>query len=412
MRYLFGLAFRNIRRNTRRSLLAILSVTLSIMFIVFMQGMIGGLMGSMVKNYTKNETGHIRIATRDFVDKIRFYPVTENIGSPDSIKARIMGDPALAEHVDLITERINFGVLLNHRGNNKSAVALAGHPETEKELLLLNKSILPGGRYLGGEREAILGAGIARALDYGVGDTIKVVTQGSDYALHMRKFAIVGLFETGLKMMDDAVFQIPLDDAKKLLRMDNETQQVIIMLNNYRRAESIAREIEAKLGEPELAVQDWMNAGEYSAIVKISENVYGILYAIIALLGAFIIGNIMMMVVLERRREIGLLKSMGLSRREILFLFVTEGVSLGFVGSLVGAVLGAGVSLFFHFYGLDFTKAMSSVNIPMDSVVYTTIEAGGLIQAVVLGIVVSTIVSLAPSWQASRMNPVDAIKSV
>lgn len=412
MLYLIKLAVRNVLRNTRRSLLAVLSVALSVMFIVAMQGFTGGFIGSMVKNYTKNETGHIRISTQDFVDKIRFYPVTENITNPVSIIETIKSDPALAKHIKIITERINFGVLLNNRGNNKTAVALAGDPAVEKDLLMLNKSILPGGRYIENERETIIGAGIAEALDYHVGDTVKVMTQGSDYALHLRKFAVAGIFKTGLKMMDDAVFQIPLVDSKQLLRMRGETQQIIIMLDDYLRAGSIAKAIAAKLNNPDLAVLDWVRASEYGKIVTVASKVYNLIYGVIALLGAFIIGNIMMMVVLERRREIGVLKSMGLSRREILFLFITEGTMLGLAGSIAGVVLGTGISLFFLLHGIDFSAAMSSMNMPMDNVVYSTIDIRGMVEALLIGTLVSLFVSFAPSWQAARMNAVDAIKSV
>jgi ABC-type lipoprotein release transport system permease subunit len=119
-----------------------------------------------------------------------------------------------------------------------------------------------------------------------------------------------------------------------------------------------------------------------------------------------------MMVVLERRREIGVLKSMGFRRRETLWLFVFEGMALGFIGSTAGTLLGAAISTVFHFHGIDFSKALSSISMPMDNVVYFTVSAGGLVQAIVIGTIVSALVSLLPSLTAARMNAVDAIKSV
>ena len=412
MRDLLSMAVRNIKRNTRRSLLAVLSVTLSIAFIVCMQGMIGGFLGSVVKNYTKNETGHVRITTKAFQENYRFLPVTENITDPQSIISTIRGDPHIAPHVAVIAERISFGVLLSNSGNNKTALALAGDPAIEEHLLMLNKALLPGGRYLRHSRETIIGASIAEKLGYKLGDTLKVIAQGSDYALHMRKFAIVGIFRTGLKMLDDAVFQIPLSDAKQMLRTRGAGQQIILMLDNYKRAEHIASRITARLGNNNLAIVPWTSIGDYGRIVKFSSSVYFLIYAAVALLGAFIIGNIMMMVVYERRREIGVLKSMGFARHAILSLFVAEGTGIGLIGSIAGTLLGAAVSMVFHFHGIDFTKALSSVNMPMDNVVYFTVSAAGLVQAIVIGTVVSALVSVLPSMQASRMNPVESIKSV
>jgi putative ABC transport system permease protein len=412
MYYLIIMAMRNIRRNTRRSLLAVISVTLAIAFIICMQGMIGGFLGSVVKNYTRNETGHIRITTKAFQEKYRFMPVTENMRDPASIVSAIRNDPQIAAHVSTITERITFGVLLSNAGKNKTVLAMAGDPATEKDLLLLYKSIQPGGRYISGERETIVGARIAQTLGYAVGDTMKVMAQGSDYALHMRKFVIVGIFKTGIKMLDDAVFQIPLSDARLLLRTGTGTQQIIVMLDNYKRSEKIAAAIDTKLDDKTLAVTPWTRIGDYGRIVKFSSAIYFMIYAAVALLGAFIIGNIMMMVVMERRREIGVLKSMGFRRNAVLWLFVCEGMTLGLLGSLAGTLLGAAISTVLHFHGIDFTKALGSVNMPMDNVVYFTVSAGGLIQAIAIGTVVSALVALLPSWQAARMNPVEAIKSV
>jgi putative ABC transport system permease protein len=366
----------------------------------------------MVKNYTKNDTGHIRITTKAFQEKYRFMPVTENIVDSRSIIAALRNDPEIAAQMTTITERISFGVLLSNAGSNKTALALAGDPAVEENLLMLNRAIMPGGRYIRNERETIIGARIAQALGYHLGDTMKVMAQGSDYALHMRKFVIVGIFKTGLKMLDDAVFQIPLADARLLLRAGESSQQIIIMLDDYKRAERIAARIDARLANKDLAVMPWSRIGDYGRIITFANSVYSIIYLAVALLGAFIIGNIMMMVVLERRREIGVLKSMGFGRGEVLSLFIFEGMSLGLIGSIFGAILGATVSMVFHFHGIDFTKALSSVSMPMDNTVYFTISAAGLAQAAIIGIMVSALVSIVPSWQAARMNPVQAIKSV
>ncbi len=412
MTYVFGMAVRNVRRNMRRSILAVISVTLAVMFIVALQGMLGGFMGSLVKNYTKNETGHIRISTTDFADKARFYPVTENLREPDSIVTALKRDPRVANQVRLITERAYFGVLLSHDGKNKTAVALAGDPQTEKNLLLLHKSILPGGRYIQGERETIIGHRIAEALDYGVGDTIKVMTQGSDYALHLRKFAIVGIFKTGLKSLDDAVFQIPLADAKRLLRMGDEAQQIMIMIEDHFRADDVAARIATTLDDPTLAVHSWLE-GEYGKWMLMAESVYGLFYAGLALFGSFIIGNIMMMVVLERRHEIGVLKSMGLSKSSIMALFVTEGTLLGLAGSIVGVALGALICAYYHVYPMDyFASVMETIEFPMDSTIQFGIDPLGWLQALVLGTSVAALLSLLPSWRAARMNPVESIKSL
>jgi putative ABC transport system permease protein len=406
------MAFRNINRNRRRSILAFTSVALSILFITFFRGFAGGMIKSIVKNSTKNETGHIRITTQKFRDEMKFFPVTENIDDPGRIIAAIRSHAEIGKELSMVTERFNFGVLLSNKGNNKNAVALAGDPEIERELLLLQKSLLPGGRYLENERETIVGAKIAKALNLKVGDVLKVMTTGSDDALNLRKFTVVGIFETGLNILDDRFFQIPIGDAKKLLRTGNMTQQIIIMLKDYKKSAVVAEKIRKLINDRDLAVVSWTEHGEWATMVQKVSIIYNYIYFFIAFLGAFIITNIMMMVVLERRKEIGIIKSMGVSRFEVMILFLFEGIILGLVGSLVGLILGMFVNIYFAINGLDFSSMMGSFNFPMDNVIYFDISPASFVNVLAIGIIVSALVSMLPSWRASKMNAVDAIKSV
>jgi len=294
------MAARNVGRNRRRSFLAALSVAIAIYLVVFLQGFMGGFQHSIVDNYTRMETGHVRITSRYFAEHSRFNPVVNYLENPEKIVSAIRGDDVLDKKVETIAQRISFGVLLSHDGKNKTVAAVAGDPRVEKDLLLLEKSILPGGRYIRGEREIIMGSKTAEALGYEPGDTVKVMTQGADYALHLRKLTIVGLFETGMNLMDDGMFQMTLRDARELLRMHEGTQQIVLMLGDYGDADLVAERLRSIVNDEELSIMPWTGIGEYYRLITLQERMMSGLSLIVALLGAFIIGNIMTMVVLER----------------------------------------------------------------------------------------------------------------
>ncbi len=412
MKTLMIMALRNIGRNRRRTLLAVASVGISLLFLVFLQGFLGGMTASMVKNYTKNETGHIRITTKEFAKRSKFFPVTENIREPGRIMERILQEQTISRDISLITERINFGVFLENEGHNKTAVALSGDPVKERDLLYLQKSILQGGRYIEKSGETIVGVKTAEALHLEVGDTLKVMTQGSDYALHLKKFLITGIFRTGVNSLDDGVFQIPVSDAKELLRTEGGTQQILIMLTDYKKAGAVAETIRRLAHDESLAIIPWTDIGDYPKLIALTEKLYGFILVVVVFLGTFIITNIMMMVVLERKKEIGILKALGFSRRKILFLFLAEGAVLGLIGSAIGVASGFAVNVILHFKGIDFSGLLASFNYPMDNVLYPVIDPAGVIGLIVLGTLVSTLVSLLPSRRAATMNAVDAIKSV
>jgi putative ABC transport system permease protein len=406
------MALRNIGRNKRRTLLAVLSVALSITFIVFMKAFVTGFIGSIVRNYTRQECGHIRITTAKFADRAQRYPVGYNLKNTDSLIDIIKSAPGIGDDISFITERFMFGVLLNNDGNTKPAIAIAGDPQKEKELSMLYKSLLPESRYSVNSREMIMGYKLAALLGYRPGDTVRVMTQGADNALHLRKFLCTGLFKTGINSFDDRIFQIGIEDARALLRAGGDAQQIVLFLDDYKKADAGAALIRTALSDTSLSVASWTTIGSYYSLVKMSGAMYNWLYGFIALLGAFIISNIMMMVVLERKKEIGILKSMGMKRREILSLFFCEGVIMGTMGSVAGVLFGSIVNAILSVTGIDFTKMMSTVTIPMDNVIYPRTDPVSLLQMFIIGIIVSSIVALLPSRQAAGMNAVDAIKSV
>jgi putative ABC transport system permease protein len=393
-------------------MLAMISVAMASLLCLFLQGLLGGFQESLVKNFTKNETGHIRITTKDFSQRAELLPVDAMIPHPEQIESEIRSSPAIADKVKLMTERISFGVLLENKGYNKNAMALAGDPKTEESLLYLQRSILPGGHYIEGPGQTIVGAALADDLKLPVGDFLKVVSQASDGSLQLKKLRIVGMFQTGVSTLDGKVFQLPLSDAKAFLRTAGGTQSIIIMLDDYHDADRIASQINALLGDPSLAVTPWTAIGDYARLMQIEEKVFNVLFAIVLFLGAFIITNIMTMVVLERRKEIGILKSMGFANGEVLVLFLWEGIFLGIWGSLIGGGLGFLLDVFLHFKGVDFSSYFKSLEFPVDNVLYWTVDVPIAVGVVVLGCVISGLVSLIPSLRAARMNAVDAIKSV
>lgn len=403
---LLSMALRNLGRNRRRTALAASSVAIAILLVVFMQGMVGGFLGSIVKNYTKNEVGHVNIVTEEYRERERFSPVDAAIPDSSVVIRALEGAPGLEGAK--FAERIRFGVILSAGANSKAALGLAGDPVTEKGLLMLDRNVLEGGRYIEGPGETILGEALARDLGLAVGDTLKVLTERSDYGMGFKKFRVVGVFRTRVNTLDNAVFQIGLDDARSLLAMGAGAQQVLAMLPDYRDADKAARTMEKVLAErglSGLSVRSWTAMGDFPRFILMAESVYFWMYVIVAFLGAFIITNIMMMVVLERKKEIGLLKSMGMPNREVLALFLAEGTLMGLVGSAVGSALGLAMNVVMGKVGLDLTSAMSSFSWPMDNVVYFTVSLPWTVAIFLIG------VAYLPSRSAARMNPIDAIRS-
>jgi len=373
-----------------------------------------GFLESMVRNFTKNDSGHVNVTTEDYRARSRFMPVSAAIGDSGAVVEAIRAMPDLPGGLALVTERIRFGVVLSAESGSKGALCVAGDPETERGLLMLDGALLPGSTYLEGPGEAIVGAELADDLGLGVGDMLRIVTQRADYGLGFKKLRIAGLFRSGVSSMDDSFFQIGLADARELLGLPEGASQVLVMLGDYGEAARASAAIAVALegaGLSGLSAESWTESNDTATLVDMAGSVYFLMYLFIALLGAFIIANIMLMVTLERRREIGVLKAMGMPRSRILSLFLSEGTMLGVAGAAAGVALGLAVTAVLHRYGFDMSAAMAGFDFPMDDVIYPRADAGRTALVFLMGVAVSAALSYLPARGAARTEAIDAIRS-
>lgn len=411
---IYSMALRNIGRNKRRTILASLSVCIAMLIVTFLDGFIGGFMDNIVSNYTKNDVGDINVTTSSYREREKFMPVAEYMADSGRIAGAIRAMPELKGKLKAVAERIRFGVVLSSGNKSKTALGIAGESEVERRLLMLDRSVLPGGSYLLSPGDAIIGAGLAKDLGLKVGDTLKVVTEKADYGLGFKRFRVAGIFATNVNSLDGSIFQVSLDDARELLGMEGGATQILVMLNNYgdsKRCAGIVSEGLKKAGLTGLSAIPWTATGAFADMLQLVSRMYAWIYVIIALLGAFVIANVMMMVVLERRKEIGILKSLGMPRGEVLRLFLVEGSLLGLLGSAAGVALGLVLCAVFAVVGMDFTSAMAGFSWPMDNVIYTTVPLLDAVGLFALGVAVAAAVAYLPSRRAATMDPIEAIRS-
>lgn len=416
---LLPFALRNLLRNKRRSILAAASVFLSILLVMFMAGFLQGFMDSMVKNYIKNETGHINIATKGYRDRAKFMPVDEYMESSGAL-AKSM-ETALSD-IDpgaVVAQRIRFGLMLSSESGTKEAIAVAGNPELERRLLMLDTKILPGGRYLDEPGTVILGEGLARDLGLKEGEILKLLTQKADGGLGFKKLTISGIFKTGVNALDGFLLQLGLEDAQALLGIEDGSQQIAVMLSSQRKMNSALSRIEDLVSSQgsrnphgELSVLPWTAIGSYPSMIQLLNIMYYWVFIFVAFLGAFIIANVMTMVILERKREIGLLMSMGMPRKQVLRLFLAEGTMLGLAGSIAGTLIGSLLVALIGIKGFDLTSAMAGFSWPMDNRIYPYVSPWAIFLGIAIGSSVSALIAYLPSRKASKMSPVTAIRAL
>ncbi len=257
----------------------------------------------------------------------------------------------------------------------------------------------------------IVGKELARQLDVQVGDPISLVSPVAIPTLvgpipKVKRFALVGLFDVGMIEYDSALAYIALPEAQRFFDLGATVTGIEVGTSDLDHTGAIVAAIAAVSGFS-YRVRDWkeMNHNLFSAI-KLEKTVYFIVLLLIVLVAAFNIVATLVMVVMEKRRDIAILKSMGATRAAIAQIFIYKGVVIGAVGTLVGSTLGWALC--------ELLRRYRFVTLPKDVFYVSTLpvkiypEYFAFVVAVSLAICL--LATLYPARQASRLVPVDAIR--
>jgi putative ABC transport system permease protein len=254
-----------------------------------------------------------------------------------------------------------------------------------------------------------LGGGLARNLGVSLGDTVSILATTASGGLNGVEGTVRGLFQSATKEFDDVALRLPIGLAGQLLRTTG-AHTWVLLLDETDHTDHVLQQLRGQFPEAETGLQftPWTALADfYNKTVELFSRQMGVVRFIIALIIILSISNILIMSVLERTGEIGTLMAIGLRRKTIMYLFVSEGLMLGIIGGVLGVAFGSVLA-----------TVLSAVGIPMppppgmetgyigEILLSWQLVAGGM------GLAVLTTLagSLYPAWKASNMRIVDALR--
>jgi putative ABC transport system permease protein len=412
---MFKIALRNIFRNKRRSILTGLSIAVAVMIAVYLWSLITGIMDDLFDNMIRLNYGHVRILNSEYVKRERLLPLEANIPDYQAIeKVVLAADP----NVTLTVGRIKFGVLLEHKGKNKPVFGNGIDPKIESRISHLDQKIVQGRMIEEGKEEINIGVNLARDLGLKLGDTLTVVTQTAYGSISAMNLKIVGIFSFGVQSLDTTNFFLPLDKAQKLLDLDNKVTEIFIYIKDMNQASAAAKAIQAGLDKTysgKYQAKAWSEQEILYFYMMIARNTYAFLYFLVLFLASFTILNTMFMSVLERTKEIGMMKALGMKDRQVMGMVVLEALLISTIASFIGAIWGSLVAYYLATVGLDLTatfEQMGQINFPL-SYVYRAVFSWGIIFfGFCMGILFSVLASIPPALRAAQMAPTEALKEI
>jgi ABC-type antimicrobial peptide transport system permease subunit len=361
-----GMTARNLLRRRTRTALTLLGIGVSIAAIVALGAMAQGTKELMTAMFRASQTDLLAIQSGVDAD---FSAVDEHTGA--RIEAR--------DDVEALS-----GVIMTAVSTEQtSMLILSGY--NPRSFAIRHFRIIEG-ESLTGRHQVIVGKNAAEQMGIEIGDTLRLLKSN---------FRVVGIYETGISYEDVGVV-IGLREAQALTGKPHQVMYYAIKLRDPGQAEAVKQELEATFPDLDFAL---------TAEIAESMSDFQVLEAMvmqISLLAIFIGGlgmlNTMLMSVLERTREIGVLRALGWRKRQVLGMILQESVVLGVVGGLLGILLG---------FGLGGLVSLVPGSWGAFDLTYTPQI---LIQAVIVALVAGAVGGLYPAWRATRMRPVEALR--
>ncbi|HTB29931.1 MAG TPA: lipoprotein-releasing ABC transporter permease subunit [Steroidobacteraceae bacterium] len=269
-----------------------------------------------------------------------------------------------------------------------------------------------------GMNRIVLGRMLAYQLQVGVGDTVTVMIPdsagGDSIVPRLENFEVAGIFEVGLEEQDSVLALINLQDAEALRGVGGPTG-IRLKFTDVLKAPQLAREAAARLPAG-LIVRDWTQENEaYFRAIRIEKTMMGLILMLIVAVAVFNIVATLVMVVSDKRTDIAILRTLGMTPRGILGVFMTQGLLIGWLGTLIGVVLGVALALHVGEVA-QVIEHLFGVHIMDDPDVYYTtglpseMHPGDVIKIAAAAMLLSLIATVYPSWKASKTQPAEALR--
>ena len=316
----------------------------------------------------------------------------------DSLVNRVNGLP----HVISSAPFVNGQALIRHKDQVIGVIFRGIDPEKEKKVTDIEKYLQEGAFSL--ERDTVLiGKELAWRLSLKPGDTISLISAATTIP---KFFRVAGVFNSGMFDYDMNLVFTNMDGAQDFYGIDNLAGGIGVKIDNVYRADSVKNEIQEEIGF-DYWVRSWtdLNKNLFSAL-KLEKVTMFVILALIVLVACFNIAGTLIMVVMEKTKDIGILKSIGAANSGIRNIFMLNGFLVGVLGTVLGAAGG--------FFLCHLLKTYQFIKLPRDIYYIDRLPVNlrivDSLAVVIVAITISLVSTLYPAWKAARMEPVDALR--
>jgi len=398
-----ALSWKNVWRNPLRSGVVVISVILGVWAALFTAAFMNGMILQYMDVQLSNVISHIQIHSKEWDEERVPAAVIPNAGE---VMSMLRSDVEL-KHV---VSRVVVDGLISSSANSYGVTVKGIDYGSEPTVTNLH-TFMREGEYLGdeGRNSIIIGTKLAKRLQVQLNSRIVLNVQDVEGSLTAGAFRITGIFHSPDARVNENMVFVRQGDLANLILKPDAIHEIAIVLDDYKLADSQVARLDSIYG---LSAQSW---GDMSPALRYTDSVTDItLYVfMIIIVTALMFGivNTMLMAVLERTPELGMLMAVGLSRAKAFQMIMYETVMLTLVGAPFGIALSALTVHYTSIYGIDLSAFAQGLEMfGMSYMIYPEISVDQYVSNAIIIAFAAVIAAVLPSWKVLRLNPVEAIR--
>lgn len=401
---MFKIAFRNIFRQKRRTILTMLTMFGGFVLSALSIGYADGSYSYIIDLFTHNRLGQIQVHKGNYLDRPSLYKTIENYQS--------VGDTiAGVQRVESWAPRL-YAAGLASLGDQTAGVQVVGiDPDRENAATNFSKKVI-NGRYLSEnpKHEVMLGKGLARLLNADVGDTTVILSQAADGSIANDLYKVVGITDRGDEMENRTSYYLDLQEAQELFVLPNQVHEIIVMADNIHHLDRLATTISNTLQNKSLEVKPWMEFAKtfYQAMQADLQGMWVMLLVIILIVAIGVL-NTVLMSILERTREYGVLRAIGTRPFEIFRMVIYEVTIIAVFSVIIATLVSMAINYYVGINGIALSSPFNWGGMQV-SHLYTTVSPRSVYLPAITVIITSLIVSIFPAMKAARIAPAQAMR--
>ena len=402
---IIAVAWRNIWRSKTRSSVIIIAICLGLASGIFYMAFYQGMVDQRINTAIKTEASHIQIHHKEYLNNPDKKFIITNSDSVTKVIHSVEG-------VKATSSRIIMNTMIQSPATSSGVKVTGVVPEDEKQVTNLCNRLIEGTYFEEGKRNPIvIGKKLAEKLKIKIKSKVVITLQDMEGNMTGASFKVEGIFETSNTAFDENCVFVRKDDLSRVMAMNtNASHEIAVLLDNNEALDTVDHALKTKLSD--LDVKTWR---EIMPDVSLVESSFGltmmIFIGVILLALLFGIINTMLMAVLERTKELGMLMAIGMNRIRVFMMILLETVMLSLVGGVFGIVLGWLLNLYFGVKGIDLgTWSTAYKSMGFDTLVYTKLSMSVTFEIAVMVVVTGIIAAIYPAMKALKLKPAEAVR--